>query len=60
MPENRERRSTDGGKSQDKQARSSSGAPEHSLQEREYRDPQGNIHHHTNTYEEQHRGERSR
>ena len=26
------------------------------LKEREYRDEQGNIHHHTRTYEEQHKG----
>jgi len=29
-----------------------------SLKEREYRDKEGNVHHHTRTYEEQHKGER--
>lgn len=37
--------------------RSSSGAPEHSLSEREYKDSKGNEHHHTNTYIEQHGGD---
>jgi hypothetical protein len=30
---------------------------EQSLKEREYRDKEGNVHHHTRTYEEQHKGE---
>lgn len=30
------------------------------LKSREYRDAQGNIHHHTRTYEEQHRNDRDR
>ncbi len=28
------------------------------LKEREYRDNQGNVHHHTRTYEEQHKNEK--
>lgn len=30
------------------------GSESSDLKEREYRDAQGNVHHHTNTYEEQH------
>jgi hypothetical protein len=33
---------------------SSGGTPHYSLKEREYRGPDGQIHHHTNTYMEQH------
>ncbi len=28
------------------------------LKEREYRDAQGNIHHHTHSYQEQHKGKK--
>ncbi|WP_137388104.1 hypothetical protein [Rhodoligotrophos defluvii] len=32
------------------------GSDDSSLKAREYRDEQGNVHHHTKTYMEQHRG----
>ncbi|MBX6740466.1 MAG: hypothetical protein QJR07_05120 [Acetobacteraceae bacterium] len=41
-----------GGEHRSGQENRSSGSD--SLKEREYRDSQGNIHHHTKTYEEQH------
>ncbi len=31
-----------------------------SLKEREYRDKEGNVHHHTRTYMEQHKGEKGK
>ena len=34
------------------------GSEDADLKEREYRDEQGNVHHHTRTYMEQHKGER--
>ncbi|HLH10559.1 MAG TPA: hypothetical protein VKV77_01630 [Methylovirgula sp.] len=34
--------------------KSASGGEDRSLKGREYRDEQGNVHHHTKTYEEQH------
>ncbi len=46
-----------GGGSQAGAQQGSGGSEEHSLQEREYRDKQGNVHHHTNTYMEQHEEE---
>lgn len=36
------------------QQSASSGSSQSDLKQREYRDQQGNIHHHTKTYEEQH------
>jgi hypothetical protein len=60
MPENR---SQDKGESQDKgkqndqsrdRSQSQSGSEEPPLEEREYRDKEGNVHHHTKTYIEQH------
>ena len=33
-------------------------AERESLKEREYRDKEGNVHHHTRTYMEQHKGEK--
>jgi hypothetical protein len=35
--------------------RSNQGESSDDLKEREYRDSQGNVHHHTRTYEEQHK-----
>lgn len=64
MPEDRNQ---DQNRNEQRQSRSASdggrspaGAPEHSLESREYRDKDGNIHHHTNTYMEQHKGETRR
>jgi hypothetical protein len=34
------------------------GSSSEDLKSREYRDQQGNVHHHTKTYEEQHKNER--
>jgi hypothetical protein len=36
------------------------GSEDSDLKEREYRDEQGNIHHHTRTYMEQHKGEQDK
>ena len=36
------------------------GSEDADLKEREYRDEQGNVHHHTRTYMEQHKGERDK
>jgi hypothetical protein len=40
------------------ESRSAGGGEDEDLKSREYRDEKGNVHHHTHTYEEQHRGER--
>lgn len=45
-----ERRSQQGGSEH-------SGSESNDLKEREYRDKDGNVHHHTTTYQEQHKGE---
>jgi hypothetical protein len=45
---------TQNAKSGDGQSREKEGGQSSDLKEREYRDAQGNVHHHTHTYEEQH------
>jgi hypothetical protein len=40
-----------------KQEQSGQRSEDQSLKEREYRDKDGNVHHHTRTYMEQHKGE---
>ena len=54
--------SKDEGQSESKDARQRERGGEQSkesedLKEREYRDEQGNVHHHTRTYEDQHKKE---
>ncbi|HSU29737.1 MAG TPA: hypothetical protein VLJ11_00760 [Bryobacteraceae bacterium] len=43
-----------GGKEEGEQGRGGQQSGSSDLKEREYRDAEGNIHHHTHTYEEQH------
>jgi hypothetical protein len=51
-----EQRSSEAGHSggQHGSGQTGGGSQSESLKEREYRDAQGNVHHHTKTYEEQH------
>lgn len=53
-------RSREGSGSQQEAANQGGGQGDESsdLKSREYRDSQGEIHHHTRTYEEQHKGEK--
>lgn len=55
--ENRSDRRSDG-RSDGSSQEASSREEKESLERREYRDDNGEVHHHTRTYEEQHRGDR--
>jgi hypothetical protein len=44
-----------GGKTQEQSEAKAEGSESSDLKSREYRDKEGNIHHHTHTYEEQHK-----
>ena len=50
----REHESRSGGREHESRGGSGNKGEEQSLKEREYRDEQGNIHHHTKTYMDQH------
>ncbi|HSV01994.1 MAG TPA: hypothetical protein VLI41_02210 [Phenylobacterium sp.] len=51
----KENRAADG---RDGASRSASKSEQESLKEREYRDDKGQVHHHTRTYEQQHKDDR--
>ena len=50
--------SQSGGSQSGKQQGSGQSGESSDLKSREYKDEKGNVHHHTRTYEEQHKGER--
>jgi hypothetical protein len=50
--------STGSGKGETEHSRGQQQSGSSDLKEREYRDAQGNVHHHTNTYEEEHGNEK--
>ncbi|HLI84192.1 MAG TPA: hypothetical protein VKV17_09765 [Bryobacteraceae bacterium] len=53
-PEPHTKQAGAGGKTEEKSEASEQSSESSDLKNREYRDKQSNIHHHTHTYEEQH------
>ena len=55
--EDESNRSSHGSRGSQSSASENRGSDDSDLKQREYRDEKGEVHHHTRTYQEQHRGE---